>query len=141
MGFSENDIDPRKKITIKVYDEEERNSKGPVLLPIKVGPMERDVICHVLDLPLSYNIFMGRPWIHEMQAVPSTYHHCLKFPYNGVEVSVHIDTSYTCNALKQCVDTLVPHNKETSIYENPEAMMKDLEKKLKSQMSAWEDTR
>lgn len=131
LRFSKNDIDPRNKITIKDYDEEERTFKDLVLLPIRVGPIERDVIYQVLDLPLSYNILLGIPWIHHMKAVSSTYHQYLKFPYNGVEVSVLTDTSYSCNTLKQCVDILVPHNREASISNNSEAMMKELEKKLK----------
>lgn len=56
LGLSENVIDPCKKITIKSYDEEERTSKGLVSLPIRVGPVERDVLFQVLDIPLSYNI-------------------------------------------------------------------------------------
>lgn len=74
---------------------------------------------------------LGRPWIHKRQVVPSTYHQCLKFPYNEVEVSVPADTTYTCNSLKQCVDTLVPHNRAASTIESLETLMKDLEKKLK----------
>ena len=34
LGFSEMAIDPRKKITIKAYDEQERSSKGTIVLPI-----------------------------------------------------------------------------------------------------------
>lgn len=131
LGYFENVIDPRKKITIKAYDEEERTSKGLVLLSIKVGPVEKDVVCQVLDIPLSYNILLGRPWIHDMQAIPSMYHQCLKFPHNGVEVSIPVDISISCNTLKQSVDTLVPHNKAMSANGNPKDIMRDLEEKLK----------
>lgn len=131
LRLSENVIDPTKKITIKAYDEEEINSKGLVSLPIRVGPMERDVIFQVLDLHLSYNILLGRPWIHEMKVVPSTYHQCLKFPYNGVTVSIPTDTSYTCNALTQGVDAFVPNNRAASVAKILESLLKDLEKKLR----------
>lgn len=80
-------VDPKKKITIKAYDDEERATEGLVVFPIQVGPIQKDTIYQVLDIDLSYNILLGRPWIHEMQAVPSTYHQCLKFPYNGQEIS------------------------------------------------------
>lgn len=93
LGFSETAIDPKKKITIKAYDEEERSSKGSVVLPIRVGPIIKDVPCQVLDMDLAYNILLGRPWIHSMQAVPSTYHQCLKFPHNGHEVTIKGDTN------------------------------------------------
>lgn len=130
LGFSKNVIDPTKKITFKAYDEEERTSKSLVLLSIRVGLVERDVTFQVLDLPLSY-ILLGKPWIHKMKAVPSTYHQCLKFPYNKVEVSILVDTSYTCNALTQRNDTFVPHNRATSTVESLATLMKDLKKKLK----------
>lgn len=83
LGFSEKVIDPKKKINIKACDDEERSSEGIVVLLIHVGPVQKDTIFQVLDIDLAYNILLGRPWIHEMQVVPSTYHQCLKFPYNG----------------------------------------------------------
>ncbi|KAF8085099.1 hypothetical protein N665_0681s0022 [Sinapis alba] len=33
-----------------------------------------------VDRPSSYNAIVGTPWIKLMQAVPSTYHLCLKYP-------------------------------------------------------------
>lgn len=83
LGYSENAVDPKKKITIKAYDESERSSKGIV---------EKDTLCQVLDLNLSYNILLGRPWIHKMQAVPSTYHQCVKFPHKGKEIIIIADS-------------------------------------------------
>ena len=74
LGFSEDAVDPKKKIIIRAYDEEERSSKGYVILPISVGPVVRDVPCQILDMDLAYNILLGRPWIHSMQAVASTFH-------------------------------------------------------------------
>lgn len=38
-------MDPKKKITIKAYEEEERASKGLVVLPLRVGQVEKDVVC------------------------------------------------------------------------------------------------
>ena len=39
LGYGDDCIDAGKKITIKAYDEEERRSKGLVVLPIRVGPI------------------------------------------------------------------------------------------------------
>lgn len=77
----------RKKITIKSYDEEERASKGSVVFPIRVRPIEKDVVFQVLDLNLAYNILLGRSWIHAMQEVPSVYHQCLNFSHNSQEIT------------------------------------------------------
>lgn len=61
LGFSEESIDPRKKITIKAYDDEERSSKGIVMLAIQVGLVQKDTMCQVLDIDLTYNILLSRP--------------------------------------------------------------------------------
>ena len=49
LGYIEDVVDPRKNIAIKVYDDEERSSKGMVILPIRVGPVVKETICQVLD--------------------------------------------------------------------------------------------
>ncbi|KAJ9536816.1 hypothetical protein OSB04_un000040 [Centaurea solstitialis] len=35
---------------------------------------------NVVDCQSAYNVILGRPWIHEMKAIPSTYHQKIKFP-------------------------------------------------------------
>jgi len=42
---------------------------GPVLLKEKF---------QVLDIPASFNLLLGRPWIHAIEAVPSTLHQKVK---------------------------------------------------------------
>ena len=48
LDYDAKSIDPRQRITIKAYDEVERKSLGLVVLPLHVGPVERDVTCQVL---------------------------------------------------------------------------------------------
>ncbi|GLJ56032.1 hypothetical protein SUGI_1203060 [Cryptomeria japonica] len=91
LGYSKKVVNSMHAITIKAYDDEESSSKGTITLPLRVGPVMKDVVCQVLDLELRYNILLGRPWIHEMRFFPSTYHKCIKFPHNGVEVTVNGD--------------------------------------------------
>ena len=61
LGLLEDLLDVNKKITIKTYDERERESKGVIMLPLKVGPAVINTECHVLDLDLPYNILLGQP--------------------------------------------------------------------------------
>ena len=75
LGYSEQVIHTRRKIIIKSYDDAKRSSKGLVVLPIRFGPIEKDILFQIVDVgPLAYNILLGRPWIHDMQVVSSTYH-------------------------------------------------------------------
>ena len=86
-----------------------------MVFPLHVGLVERDVTYQVLDIPLAYNILLGRPWIYEMRAMPSTYHQCIKFTFHGSEVTIPATTSYTCNMLK-VVENFVPTNRESIDY-------------------------
>ena len=86
-----------------------------MVLPLCIDPIERGVTYQVLDIPLAYNILLGRPWIHEMYPMPSTYHQCVKFPFHGSEVTIPATTSNTCNMLK-AIKTFVPTNRESTDY-------------------------
>lgn len=61
-------------ITIKAYDDVERSLVGMRNLPPQVGQVPQSMLCHVVDLDLPWNSLLGHPWIHAMQAIPSTYH-------------------------------------------------------------------
>lgn len=52
-----------------------------------------------------------------MQAVPSTFHQCIKFLVNGVEVIVHEDPNpfQHCNNLIAIIENKVPINLEAPI--------------------------
>lgn len=78
------------------------------MLLIKVGLIEKNFIFQVLDIPIAHNLLLGQPWIHDMQVVLSTYHQCIKFPFNGIEVIFHGDKSMSINMLS-IVETLL-HN-------------------------------
>lgn len=101
---------------MKAYVDEGRSSQGLIVLPIQVGPIQKDIICQVLDKDLTYNILLGHPWIHEMQVVLSKYHQCLKFPYGRQEINILAESNSPqyCNALKYVQDIFVPHNREAS---------------------------
>ena len=43
-----------------------------------------------------------------MQAVPSTYHQCIKFPFNGTKIVIPGNNSMSINTLF-VAETLIPH--------------------------------
>ncbi|CAL1379065.1 unnamed protein product [Linum trigynum] len=57
-------------------------------LPLRVRVGEGDQIAdtvtnfHIVDCPSVYNCILGRPFLHKLRAVPSTFHLRLKFPTN-----------------------------------------------------------
>ncbi|CAA7047599.1 unnamed protein product, partial [Microthlaspi erraticum] len=44
------------------------------------GGVNRQTKFMILDCASAYNAIMGRPWIHDMRAIPSTLHQTIKFP-------------------------------------------------------------
>jgi hypothetical protein len=62
-----------------------------------------------------------------MQAVPSTYHQCVKFPHNGAEIVVPGDNAIAINTLT-AAETFVPHNKPSPDHN---ASLVAMEQKLK----------
>lgn len=64
----------------------------------------------VVDSPSPYNVILGRPWIYDMKAVPSTYHQVIRFPtkwgvreIRGTQQAVR---DCYCSALKRNVSPL-----------------------------------
>ena len=47
-----------------------------------------------------------------MQVVPSTYHQCIKFPHNGIEICIHRDSTLSVNNIS--VGSHVPLNREAN---------------------------
>src|SRR4051812_28131492 len=73
---------------------------GKIKLRCQIGDLKTKVTVYVIDADTSYNILLGRPWIHINHIVPSTLHQVMKYvddqgqvrtlvaeqrPFNGVE--------------------------------------------------------
>ncbi|CAA7038844.1 unnamed protein product [Microthlaspi erraticum] len=55
-------------------------SEGTIRLPIHVGGTTKTAKFFVINRPAIYNAILGTPWLHEMKAIVSTFHQCVKFP-------------------------------------------------------------
>ncbi|XP_074373739.1 uncharacterized protein LOC141714097 [Apium graveolens] len=79
MGLAESDM--IKKSTILVgFSGETKRTLGEITLPTYAqGVNLLEKFC-IIDVDSSYNIIMGRPWIHNLKVVPSTYHQGNKTP-------------------------------------------------------------
>ncbi|KAH7847010.1 hypothetical protein Vadar_020735 [Vaccinium darrowii] len=59
---------------------------GKVTLPVRAGSVVLKTDFLVVDIPSSYNVIIGRTWMHKMKAVSSTYHQKIKYPgAEGIE--------------------------------------------------------
>ena len=91
------------------------------MLPLKVGPTVINNECHVLDLNFPYNILLGKPWIHTLKVVPSTYHQCLKFPHQGREITIPGDpTPFAfCKRLEGAPTNFCPISEFSKVIPKP----------------------
>nr|XP_016461210.1 PREDICTED: uncharacterized protein LOC107784579 [Nicotiana tabacum] len=64
---------------------------GAIKLGLTIGDMQSSAWLYVIVAKNSYNVLLGKPWIHENRVVPSNYHQCLKYYEGGVEKTIVTD--------------------------------------------------
>lgn len=64
---------------------------GILALEFTAGPVLFKEKFQVLDIPTSFNLLLGRPWIHAIEAVPSTLHQKVKFIQGNHVISIFGD--------------------------------------------------
>ncbi|KAL0291158.1 UNVERIFIED_CONTAM: hypothetical protein Scaly_2647600 [Sesamum calycinum] len=55
-----------------------------VRMQLTMEDMVSSALFHIIDAKTSYNMLLGRPWLHENAVVPSTWHQCFKYCRNGI---------------------------------------------------------
>lgn len=78
-------------LSIKGFDNVGREPLAVITLLVKVGKVVLQNLIHVMPHDLSYNLLLGRPWIHEMKRVPSMLHHSMKYIYNNKVYMIRFD--------------------------------------------------
>ncbi|XP_070041248.1 uncharacterized protein [Nicotiana tomentosiformis] len=75
-------------VHIRAFDGSGRDTIGEIKLTMTIGPIDFEIV-QVVDMESSYNIHLGRSWIHTARVVPSTLHQMLKFEHDRQEIIVH----------------------------------------------------
>ncbi|XP_070047243.1 uncharacterized protein [Nicotiana tomentosiformis] len=90
-------------ICVRGFDGGGKDSVGDIMLNLSIGPVEFTMEFQVLDVAASYNLLLGRPWIHAAKAIPSSLHQMVKFEWDRQEIVVYGDEN-----LSAYNDTIVP---------------------------------
>ncbi|KAM1450413.1 hypothetical protein ACFX2I_037652 [Malus domestica] len=69
----------RSSLLIQAFNQEGQRAMGIIGVEMTIGELKSSTLFHLIDARTSYNLFLGRPWIHENGVVQSTIHQCLKF--------------------------------------------------------------
>ncbi|XP_013727509.2 uncharacterized protein LOC106431243 [Brassica napus] len=79
LGLEDNTL-TRKVTPLIVFSGEVKQTAGEVTQPVYAEGINLSTKFLVVDYQSAYNMILGRPWIHDMGAVPSTLHQIVKFP-------------------------------------------------------------
>ena len=91
LGFSPSDFGPSIQ-TIRAYDGTQRTVMGTLTTHVMIGPVRYSILFQVLSIQSSFNLILGRPWIHEAGAIPSSLHQKVKFIHEGRIITIQSDT-------------------------------------------------
>ena len=81
----------RSRLMIQGFNQGGQRAIGMIRLRLVTGELSSNTLFYVIDAKTSYNVLLGRPWLHENGAIPSTLHQCFKFYKGGVK-KVEADT-------------------------------------------------
>lgn len=70
-------------LIVKAFDGSKQTVIGEIDLPILICPQTFHITFQVMDIRLVYSCLLGRPWIHAIGFVTSTFHQKLKFVTSG----------------------------------------------------------
>ena len=73
IGYSKGDL-CRSNVVIHGFNQAGQEALGTISLVLKFENLMTYVYFHVIDAATSYNVLIGRPWLHENGVVPSTLH-------------------------------------------------------------------
>jgi hypothetical protein len=82
LGIPMDELFPRH-LMIQGLNQEGQNAIGKIRLVIHMEDMKFNALFHVIDVKTTYNMLLGRPWIHENGIISSTLHQCFKYCQDG----------------------------------------------------------
>ena len=91
LGLSIEDFVPTNR-HVRAYDNSRREVLGTITLELTIGPMIKKVEFQVLNVASCFNMLIGRPWIHDIEVVPSSLYQKVRFPHEGAIVAIYGDT-------------------------------------------------
>ncbi|XP_074303813.1 uncharacterized protein LOC141638308 [Silene latifolia] len=102
MGFDKENL-VKKSVPLVGFSGETAHSIGEITIPTYIEGVNKLVRYLIIEGPTTYNVILGRPCLHQMKAVPSTYHQCLKFPTPWGTVTVKGDQEESRNCYTQAL--------------------------------------
>ncbi|KAF2531150.1 hypothetical protein F2Q70_00029709 [Brassica cretica] len=93
LGLEESAL-TRRITPVIGFNGEVKQTAGEVTLPVYAEGVNMSTKFLVVDCDSSYNMILGRAWIHGMGGVPSTLHQMVKFPTPSGIKAIRRDQEY-----------------------------------------------
>ena len=90
LGFRQTALRPSAMV-IQGFNQDGQRVLGSITVMLEIEELSTKVTCQVIDAMTTYNILLGRPWLHQYGIIPSTYHQCFKYNRDGVQYRVAAD--------------------------------------------------
>ncbi|XP_020410272.1 uncharacterized protein LOC109946528 [Prunus persica] len=90
IGMSARQLSP-SMLTIQGFNQLGQKAMGSIALQMEIGDLYSNALFHVIEADTSYNVLLGRPWLHTYGVVLSTLHQCFKYLVDGEVKSVSAD--------------------------------------------------
>ena len=103
LGIKNEELTPSTQ-GIRAYDNTRRQAVGTIILNITTGAIKRRTKFQVVDIKASFNLLLGRPWLHELKAIPSSLHQKVKAIVGGVPITIDASPMRI-----QVIDTPIVH--------------------------------
>ena len=87
LGYGPTDFKPSAQ-TMRAYDSSRREVMGTLTLELMIGTIIFQVMFQILRIPVSFNLLLGRPWIHSAGAIPYSLHLKVKFIHDGQVITI-----------------------------------------------------
>ncbi|XP_027174203.1 uncharacterized protein LOC113773791 [Coffea eugenioides] len=83
LGISSDELF-QNRLMIQEFNQERQRAIGLIRLELLISELSSSALFHIIDTKTSYNMLLGRPWIHENEIIPSTLHQCFKYCRDGI---------------------------------------------------------
>ncbi|KAL0410878.1 UNVERIFIED_CONTAM: hypothetical protein Slati_3677500 [Sesamum latifolium] len=79
------------RLMIQGFNQGGQRALSIIRMNLLMDDMFSTALFHVIDAKTSYNMLLGRPWLHENGVVPSTWHQCFKYSRDDIVKKVLAD--------------------------------------------------
>ena len=90
LNFKAEGITPATK-GMTAFDNTHHDTLGILVIPLIIEPIIFDVEFYIVDLEPSFNLLLGRPWLHKHQVILSTLHRMIKFRWGDDVVVIRVE--------------------------------------------------